>query len=96
MQEISNVLLEIAPLQAPFPGIVNLLQLVMTLCVSSAEYERCFSALKRIKPYLRSSMSEQRLTNLAVLSKERDLSDKVNLDNVVDDFAHVYHRIVLK
>ena len=41
-------------------------------------------------------MSEQCLTNLAVLSIERDLSDKLNLDKVVDDCAHVYHRIVLK
>ena len=63
MQEISDVLLEIAPLQAAFPGIVNLFQLVMELCVSSAECEQCFSASKQIKSYLRSSMSEQRLTN---------------------------------
>ena len=59
MQEISDVLLEIAA----FPGIVNLFQLVMEICVSSAECEQCFSASKQIKSYLRSSMSEQRLTN---------------------------------
>ena len=41
-------------------------------------------------------MSKQHLTNLVVLSTEWDLSDKFNLDNVTDDFAHVYHRIVLK
>ena len=39
-------------------------------------------------------MSDQRLTNLAVLSIEQDLSDKLNLDNVVDDFAHVYYALI--
>ena len=34
-------------------------------------------------------MSDQRLTNLAVLSIEQDLSDKF-----VDDFAHVYHALI--
>ena len=96
MQEISDVLLEIAPFQAAFPGIVNLLQLVMKICVSSAECEQCFSASKQIKSYLRCYMSEQSLTNYGVLSIERDISDKLNLGNFVDAFAHVYHRIVLK
>ena len=68
----------------------------MTISVSSAECERSFSALKRIKSYLRTSMSEQCLTNLAVLSIKRDLSNDLNLDNVVDEFAKVYHKIVLK
>ena len=56
MEEISDVHTEIVVLQAAFPGIVNLLQLVMTISVSSAEYEQSFSALKRIKSYLRTSM----------------------------------------
>ena len=50
------------------------------------------------KTYLRSSMSEQRLTDLAVLSIERDISDSLDLENVVDAFAqnHKNSRIVLK
>ena len=76
--EISDLLLEIAPLQAAFPGIVNLLQLVMIICVSSAECERCFSTLKWIKSYLKSSMSEQHLTNLEVFSIEQYCTDVSN------------------
>ena len=43
-------------------------------------------------------MSEQRLTDLAVLSIERDISDSLDLENVVDAFAqnHKNSRIVLK
>ena len=50
------------------------------------------------KTYLRSSMSEQHLTDLAVLSIEQDISDSLDLENVVDAFAqkHKNSRIVLK
>ena len=68
IQEISDVIIELAPLKAAFPVLVRVLQISMTISVSSAKCERSFSTLKRIKTYLRSSMSEQRLTDLAVLS----------------------------
>ena len=96
IQEISDVI-ELALLKAAFPVLVHLLQIAMTISVSSAQCERSFSTLKRIKTYLRSSMAEQRLTDLAVFSIERDISDSLNLDNVVDAFAqkHKNSRIVL-
>ena len=83
-------------LQAAFPVLVRVFQVAMTISVSSAQCERSFSTLKH-KTYLRSSMSEQRLTDLAVLSIERDISDNLDLDNVVDVFAqkHKNNRIVL-
>ena len=68
IQEISDVIIELAPLKAAFPVLVRVLQISMTISVSSAKCERSFSTLKRIKTYLRSSMSEQRLTDLAELS----------------------------
>jgi len=57
-----------------FPNVSTLYKLFMTLPVSSATAERSFSRLKLIKSYLRSTMSESRLTNLALLSIERELS----------------------
>ena len=51
-----------------FPNVSTLYKLFMTLPVSSATAERSFSRLKLIKSYLRSTMSESRLTNLALLS----------------------------
>ena len=97
VQEISDVVMELAPLKAAFPVLVRVLQIAMTISVTSAQCERCFSTLKHIKTYLHSSMSEQRLTDLAVLSIERDISDSLNLDDVVVAFAqkHKNARIVL-
>ena len=68
----------------------------MTICVSTAKCERTFSSLKRIKSYLRSTMSEQRLTDMAILSIERDLADSLKLDDIVDEFAKQNRRIMLQ
>ena len=95
MQDTSDAILELAPLSAAFPASLQLLQIAMTISVSTAKCERCFSALKRIKSYLRNSMSEQRLSDLAILSIERDFSDSLELDFVVDNFAHKNRRIIL-
>ena len=70
-----------------FSTLVQLLQIGLTTVVSTAQCERSFSALKRIKTYLRSTMSEQWLTDLAMLSIENELSGKLSLNEVVDQFA---------
>ena len=41
--------------------------------MTSAEAERCFSALKRIKTFLRATMLNERLTALAMISMENEL-----------------------
>ena len=87
LETINDVLAAVIPFKAAFPNLVKLLQLSLTIVVSTAECERSFSALKRIKSYLRSTMSTQRLSNLTVLSIERKLSESLSLDEVVDLFA---------
>jgi len=48
-----------------FPNIYKLLQILITLLITSCEAERSFSTLKRIKSYWRNSTSERRLNGLA-------------------------------
>jgi hypothetical protein len=62
--------------------------------VSSANAERSFSALKRVKTYLRSTMAEQRLNNLCIMSIERELSSSLleDINPVLDKFAHMKNR----
>lgn len=59
------------------PNIKILLQLFTTLPVTSATPERTFSTLKRLKTYLRSTMSEERLNGLALtnINKKEQLSE---------------------
>ncbi|XP_060878211.1 uncharacterized protein LOC132950689 [Metopolophium dirhodum] len=53
----------------------------------NAGAERTFSKLKLIKTYLRSTMSQQRLTGLATISIEKELSEQLNYEDIINDFA---------
>ena len=89
LETINDVLKDLLPLKAAFPNLVKLLQIVLTTVVSTASCERSFSALKRIKTYLRSTMSEQRLNDVAILSIEKRLAESLSFDEIIDRFAAV-------
>ncbi|KAK5643808.1 hypothetical protein RI129_007653 [Pyrocoelia pectoralis] len=55
--------------------------------------QRWFSVVKRIKNYLRSRISEERLNSLAILNIEADLTKSINYDSVIDEFVNQFvHR----
>ena len=56
-----------------YSEVVKLLNVLVTTPMSSSEAERCFSTLKRVKTFLRNTMSEERLNALAILSMEKRL-----------------------
>ena len=75
------------PLTAAFPTLLTLYQLALTLPISTASCERSFSCIKRVKTYARSSMGEDRLCGLSLMSIESELTRPANfLDNVVQKF----------
>ena len=55
--------------------------------VTVASAERSFSKLKLLKSYLRSTMSQERLNGLAMISIENDFLGKINCDKLIDEFA---------
>lgn len=73
-----------------FPAVYTLLQILATFPVSVASAERSFSSLRRLKTWLRSNMSEERLTGLALLNLHRDID--VSIDDVIDRFARKKNR----
>lgn len=86
LESVMDVFKALVPLKSAFPTLVKLLQIVLTLVVSTATCERSFSALKRIKTYLRTTMSEQRLTDIALLSMETDLASDLAFHDVLKEF----------
>ena len=87
LNSVTDVYRHILPLQAAFPTLKKIIQIALTLAVSTAQCERSFSAVKRIKTYLRTVMTEKRLADIALLSIENDISDTISLDDVVTDFG---------
>lgn len=70
-----------------FPNTEIALRILMTIPVTSAGAERSFSKLKIIKNYLRSSLSQNKLTNLAMIAIENDIADKIDMDDFIETFA---------
>ena len=95
METMSDVLLEIQPLQEAFPTFAKVLHIALTISVSSSQCESSFSALKRIKSFLRSTMTESRLVDLAFLSIERNLSGSILLEEMIDKFLATGHRKII-
>ena len=70
-----------------FAQITLLTKISLTIAVTSVSCERSFSSLKIIKNRLRSTMTEDRLSDLAVLAIEREIAKYFDLDEIVDKFA---------
>lgn len=74
------------------PNITVLLHIICTLPVTSSTAERSFSALRRVKTYLRSTMSEDRLNGLASLHIHREIASNIDADEVLKQFAKKHKR----
>ena len=77
------------------PNLSIVLRIFLTMCISVASCERSFSKLKLVKTYLRSTMSQIRLTSLAILSIERNITNVMNFDTIINDFSALKSRKVI-
>lgn len=77
-----------------YPQLIRLMRFLFTLPVTNTAAERSFSSMKRIKTYLRSTMLTKRLSNLAILSIEKEESGKLIKDprQIVETFSNVGQR----
>ncbi|XP_074292532.1 uncharacterized protein LOC141619418 [Silene latifolia] len=70
-----------------YPNASIAYRIFLTVPVTVASAGRSFSKLKLIKTYLRSSMSEERLNGLVMLSIEKELLENIDVDVIINDFA---------
>ncbi|GBM37493.1 hypothetical protein AVEN_263163-1 [Araneus ventricosus] len=76
-------------LQTTFSETYKLLLIIVTIPKTTSEAERCFSTLKRVKTFLRSTMNGDRLSALAMLSIEKRMINDIPKfnENVIDLLA---------
>ena len=77
------------------PSVGTLLRLYATLPVSSSSAERAFSKMKHLVTYVRTTMGQERLSNLSILAIHRKLASNIDLDQIVDAFKATKDRRVL-
>lgn len=59
----------------------------MYLCTVNCTGECSFSVSKRVKIYIRSTMTNKCLNTLALLNIEADLLKSLNMDSSMNDFS---------
>ena len=85
VKDVLTLLLSSMLSSLPEPGAACVL--FCTLPVTVAEAERSFSKLKLIKTYLRSTIAQERLDSLAIISIENEAARALDLAELVDQFA---------
>ena len=72
------------------PQFAKAMNIYSVIPATSCSCERSFSALRRLKTYLRSTMSQDRLSNLAILTIEPSFVNQVlteNMEDMIDTFG---------
>ncbi|XP_052792424.1 52 kDa repressor of the inhibitor of the protein kinase-like [Mya arenaria] len=71
--------------EASYPNIRICMMILLCMPVSTATAERSFSTMKRVKTYLRNTMTTERLSGLGLLNIYQERN--INVEQVVDAFA---------
>ena len=74
-------------LQDTFPNVSVILRIYLILPVANAEGERSFPALKRVKTYLRSSLTQEHACDFCILTIEKTFTKSLSFDKIADAFA---------
>ncbi|XP_022019552.1 zinc finger MYM-type protein 1-like [Helianthus annuus] len=70
-----------------FPNAINAYKVFLTIPVTVASAERSFSKLKLLKSYLRSTMFQERLNGLAMISIENKILEGMDYKDLIESFA---------
>lgn len=62
------------------------LKLILVMPATNATSERSFSSLRRIKTYLRSTMTQSRLNHLLLLHVHKECTDSLDLQSIINRF----------
>ena len=73
-----------------FPNIHTALKILATLPITTCEAERSISVIRRLKAYLRSTMTQTRFNGLALLHVHQEID--INTEEVLDMFARKHSR----
>ena len=66
--------------------VAKVMQLILIMPATNASSERSFSALRRVKSYLRSTMLQERLNYLMLLHVHKDRTDNLCLKTAINEF----------
>ena len=74
-------------LDSAFPNVEVALRIYLSLMITNYSGERSFSHLKRVKNEIRSTMLQDRVSNLSLTYIESELLRNIDFDDIVRGFA---------
>ena len=80
LTDITDALLALGPAKRLYDELVKLV--VLMFVMMSATAERVFSAIRRLKNYLRSTIGQERLNSVMLLNIHDKHADEINLCDV--------------
>ena len=86
LKHVETSILSYASTSSLFSEVIRLFQLMYVLPATTATAERSFSSLRRLKTYLRTTMSPQRLNHLMVLFVHKELTEEINIKELATEF----------
>ena len=84
---ILEFLTDLSQSQSLLSEVVKLMKLILVMPATNVTSERSFSALKHVKTYLRSSMTQSRLNHLMILHVHKEMRDSLDLIHCANDFV---------
>ena len=76
-----------------FSEVVKLLNIILVNPATNAISERSFSALLRLKTYLRSTMGQPQLNAVILLHIHKEKTDQFSIINLANQFSSNEHRL---
>ena len=81
----------------PLPNDAILVEMALSIAITSVSCERSFSVLRRVKNYTRTTMTQQRTKHVMLLAVESKMLDALSkkprfFDDCIDIFAHMKER----
>jgi hypothetical protein len=70
-----------------YPMLTTMYKILSSIAVTSCSAERTLSRVRIIKNRLRSTMQDDWFSALTLLACERDISDSLRVEEIVDNFA---------
>ena len=74
-------------MRAIYSGIVTLVIILLLISAANATSERTFSVLRRMKTYLRSTMTQTRMNNFITLHVHKERTDALDLKAIANEFT---------
>ena len=88
LRSITRFLQSLSPAECQlYSEVARLVKLILVMPATNAESERSFSALRRLKTWLRSTMGQARLNWCMILHVHNDETDNLDLNAVANEFV---------